>query len=513
MASTPYPIGLTINQPSGTIRSNIQVTCRNEGTNESKILNTDSNGQVIFNLGDTEDFQSGWSPGVAITCFSLYQGFQQSFSFTIPDRNSTSTVKDDSGITVGTARSFGLTGTMILVAVPTSPSLKLFTIQEFLDQYNLKTTDQDSENGVKVQQIIKIGQGVEKKIESDTNTKFDSNSGNYYTGANMEGGESPEYHDVKFSTQNLFWAKFIPINSVSKFEISTTSEGQVRVWRDIKFDSVDNMASTTDWGATTDGSVTLNSTPAEVSNGDTAINLVKSGATVAAVTYSKTFSSQFSFSSQRVFSVDYYIEDNTDLASSDGIEIRFGSDSSNYYSKKYDRNDIASAAYTTLSFQKNDSDVTATGTPSVEAMEYFAIIVTTVASSTTIAAPDQRLDDLRLGARDVIKIDKITGRVKIANITLITSTTTTTSAISRSFNLPRVGARQVRITYKFGRSSVPFDINQLAIMDTGMRMFGFAFLKSKFNNFNAVDIGDVSQLNQFRNSVIRRYINHGFLPT
>ena len=67
MASTPYPIGLTINQPSGTIRSNIQVTCRIEGTNEIKIFNTVSNGQVIFNLGDTKDFPSGWSPGVAIT--------------------------------------------------------------------------------------------------------------------------------------------------------------------------------------------------------------------------------------------------------------------------------------------------------------------------------------------------------------------------------------------------------------------------------------------------------------
>ena len=77
MASTPLLIGLTVRDSDGTDRANIQVTARNEATNQTQSLNTNTDAQVIFNLGDTKAFSKGWNIGDKVSVFSLFQGTVQ----------------------------------------------------------------------------------------------------------------------------------------------------------------------------------------------------------------------------------------------------------------------------------------------------------------------------------------------------------------------------------------------------------------------------------------------------
>ena len=130
-----YVVGLRIQYPAGTNLANVNATLRNEATNESETLTSNSAGEVVWNVGN---LPSGFAIGDKITVFSLYQGFQQSFSFSIPASGDSITVRDNSNISVGTATGGGLSGILILVAVPIAPSLRYFTVQEFLDYYNLK---------------------------------------------------------------------------------------------------------------------------------------------------------------------------------------------------------------------------------------------------------------------------------------------------------------------------------------------------------------------------------------
>ena len=232
MPSTPLLIGLTIEQPADTAKANIQVTCRNETTNESKTDNTASDGKVIFNVGDLSDYPAGWNVGDKINVFSLYTGWENSFSFTIPSAGTTITLRDTAGVSVGSfIGGQGMTnGILVLTESPASPSLRYYTSQEFLDYYNLKTKDIDAENGINLLQLNLIGQQVEQEIDSLTNSKFDNNSGSYYSSSAIEGGESPEYHDARSVNQKEYFTDFIPINSVTTFQINQNAEGGTPNW-------------------------------------------------------------------------------------------------------------------------------------------------------------------------------------------------------------------------------------------------------------------------------------------
>src|SRR3990167_2476171 len=112
--STPYLIGLIIQYPSGTVLPNVQVTLRVESTNESHTETTNSSGEVTFNLGNSNDYPSGYQIGDVFTYYVIYQGFEAYASHTI-------------------AATGGYSTTVVLTAKATSPSLKLFTVQDFLD--------------------------------------------------------------------------------------------------------------------------------------------------------------------------------------------------------------------------------------------------------------------------------------------------------------------------------------------------------------------------------------------
>src|SRR3990167_8551739 len=146
-----YVVLIKIQYPSGTNLANINATLRNENTNESETLTTNSSGEVGWNLGN---LPSQFTRGDIISVFSLYQGFQQSFSFAVPNTGESITIRDNSNVSVGTASAGGMNGTMVLISVPTSPSLKLFTVQEWLDYFNQKDYSADSENGIKTQRIV-----------------------------------------------------------------------------------------------------------------------------------------------------------------------------------------------------------------------------------------------------------------------------------------------------------------------------------------------------------------------
>ena len=320
---------------SDTATANLNITCTNEATTDSKTLTTASDGKVIFNLGSTKDFSKGWNVGDRISVASIYTSFEQKFSFTIPASGKTITIKDNSGITVGSfIGGLGMSdGVLALVAVPSIPSLRYYTAQEFLDFYNLKTTDVDAENGINLLQLTRIGQQIEQEIDSITNTKFDNNSGSFYSPSAVEGGESPEYHDVRYSSQQNWFTKFIPINSVTTFEKNNNGEGQTPDWEEL-----------------------------------------------------------------------------TEAANN-------------------------------------------------------------------------------------ISVDNITGRIKIID----------------TGELPEVGARHVRITYTFGRSTPPLDIKELAIMMTGRRMVQAAFIKGRILKLDDPESGDIVDFTNFKNKIIKKYRNHTLL--
>ncbi len=334
MPSTPLLIGLTV-KVSGVATANLNLTATNETTAQSKTSTTASDGKVIFNLGDTSDFSKGWNIGDKVSVIAIYTSFEQKFSLTIPVIGSSVAIVDNSGVSVGSfIGGMGMTtGTLALVASPSLPSLRYYTGQEFLDFFQLKTKDVDAENGIDLLQLTRIGQQVEQEIDSMTNTKFDNNSSSFYSPSAVEGGESPEYHDVRYAAQSLWFTKFIPINSVTTFEKNNNGEG-----------------STPDWETLTE-------------------------------------------------------------------------------------------------------------------------------------------------ANNEITIDKSTGRIKIIN----------------SGELPEVGARHVRITYVFGRSTAPQDIKELAIMMTGRRMVQAAFIKSRILKLDDTTTGDISEFTNFKKRIVKKYRNHTLL--
>ncbi len=197
MASLPYQIGLTIQYPSGTALANINVTIRVESTNESASKTTNSSGQVIFNLGNAIDFPSGYLIGNIFTYVVLYTGYEAYGSHTILSTEG------------------GYTKTIVLTAVPTAPSLRYFTPQDLLDFFNLKSYEDDAENGVKVQQIVKIGQMIESGIDNDTSSIFDDNDGSYYS--------KTEYIDTDKYNQEYFLS-YLPISSITNLYTTQNDE-------------------------------------------------------------------------------------------------------------------------------------------------------------------------------------------------------------------------------------------------------------------------------------------------
>lgn len=146
----------------------------------------------------------------------LYQGFEAYGSRTIK------------------ANEGGFSKTVVLTTVVTAPSLKIFTVQEFLDYFNLKIYEDDAENGVKPQQVIKIGTMVESAIQEEAHYTFDNNSGSYYSQTDLIDTNS---------RITAYYATKIPVRSVTS--VHTTQNDQSL--------TPDYDNNTTEWNSLTEG--------------------------------------------------------------------------------------------------------------------------------------------------------------------------------------------------------------------------------------------------------------------
>ncbi len=487
MPGTPNLIGVTVKDTDGTtVLENIQVRIRNENTNETPSAShfTDSAGQVFFQLANKSILESGWTVGDILSISVSYQNTEKVISITLEDNG-------------------GSLHTLVLVALPVAPSLKLFTVQEFLDYHGLETDDVDTQNGIKPETIVKMGEGIEKNIERITNRTWDDNSGSNYQISN-------ELYEARL-TQKIWFTKKTPIVSIQRFEVNVNLPGEDPDFQNIAFQQLDAADSVTGWNASTDGTITLNTTNGEVNEGTGALNITKTGATVDNVTFDKTLDSQFDFTNS-VFKMDLFVEDTSELASqgSTQVEIRVGSDSSNYYSKTFDN--IAQGNWISLSLTHNSSSDSAstTGTPDATAVDYVAIKITYSASSTTVSAGDMRLDNVRFNEENDLDINLEIGRISIATHSDYRNDLTVGHFFQHFITFPEPGLDQVRITYKHGQT-VPSDIKRLAILMTarglGSQMLGALNMKvseasglnSSLQNLNNYDkeINDIIENRRF----------------
>lgn len=214
MPGSPFVLGITVYDTDGsTPKDGVTVLIRNENTNETQTETTNASGEVIFNLAN---FSSGWTVGDIISYFVFYAGYQASGSFTSTDTGGTTT-------------------TLTLIAVPDSASLRYFTVQEFLDTFELATYDSDNENGIKPQTVVKIGQGIETEIDQLTHRKWDDNGGSYHLVTqeyhNAEGDYSKwPGNDPNISSQHIYFTKWSPIYSLTTFQVNLNSPNQSADW-------------------------------------------------------------------------------------------------------------------------------------------------------------------------------------------------------------------------------------------------------------------------------------------
>ncbi len=429
MPGSPHIFGVTVYDTDGTtVMPDVRVTIRNETSNETAEGNTDATGRIVFNLANSSVLTNGWTPGDRIAYFVLYQGYEASESIIVQDTGGTQVTLD-------------------LAAATVAPSLRYFTVQDFLDYFDVSSYDEDNANGIKSQTIVKVGQMAEKRIDNLTYRRWDNNDGDYYS-------NEDEYHTVK-SYQRVFWLRNTPVFSISRFEVNVAPTSQAEEWKNLMYLLLDSCDATTSWSATTDGVIALNTTNNEVNQGTGCLNITKTGTTVDNVTFSKTLSTTYDFTRSN-FKLDFYCEDITELVAtgSTAVEIRIGSDSSNYYSFVFDRTKIGQAAWSTLAikYDSDDSDASTTGSPDATACDYVAIKITYASSATTVSAGDMRLDNIRFNNEEDLNIKYSSGRVEITN--------------AADF-YPEPGKDQVRVTYLQGASSVDEDIKLLAILMTG----------------------------------------------
>lgn len=218
MPGTPFTLGITVNDSDGSAQSDVRVYIRNENTNDSAYSSTNSSGQVQFQLANASVFENGWTVGDIVSYWVLYSGYEASGSFSLTDTG-------------------GTTKTLTLSAVPVTPSLRYFTVQEFLETFNLPAYDSDNNNGLKPETIVRVGQSMESQIDQLTHRTWDDNNGSYYTATqeyhNADGAPSmwPESGiEANVSSQHIFFVKHPPIQSLTTFQVNKASPNTTADW-------------------------------------------------------------------------------------------------------------------------------------------------------------------------------------------------------------------------------------------------------------------------------------------
>jgi len=199
MPGTSAIWGVTVTL-SAVAQANASVTITNQTTNETQQTDTNSDGEVIFNLAN---FTSGWTSGDVIKTYAEYSTYEAT----------------DTRQATGSA-SFSLA----LATKTSSASLRYFTTTEFLDSMQMSNNTDDTVNGLNTETIKLIGDSQEEMIDRILEQKFDAT----YT-------VTDEYHNADKWQDNWFTYK-TPILSVTKFEVNTTTPDSDENWVDIVAD-------------------------------------------------------------------------------------------------------------------------------------------------------------------------------------------------------------------------------------------------------------------------------------
>lgn len=160
-------------------------------------------------------------------------------------------------------------------------------------------------------------------------------------------------------------------------------------------EDVDTCEVITGWSANLTNSVSLNG--ARYVKGAGAINLIKSDITSTEVSVEKA-TTLLDFTSKKLF-IAIYISTSTlaNLATTNCLEIRYGSDNANYY--YYTRNKTnLSSGWNWIIF--NTTTASTTGVPDVANCDYTKIIITTDDTTDTILADNLVYDAIMLGSSD-----------------------------------------------------------------------------------------------------------------
>jgi len=203
--SAVWTVSVTLSEVA---QANASVTITNQTNNETQSADTDSAGQVIFNLAN---FTSGWTSGDVIETYAIYGAYE-----------ATDTRQATGNASVSLA----------LVARTATASTRYFTTTEFLDSMQMSDNATDTENGLNVETIKLIGEAQESYIDRILGQKFDTT----YTITN-------EYHNasgytrswggsavVSSSSQHVYFTKWTPIISLTTFQVNTASPNQEEDW-------------------------------------------------------------------------------------------------------------------------------------------------------------------------------------------------------------------------------------------------------------------------------------------
>lgn len=159
-------------------------------------------------------------------------------------------------------------------------------------------------------------------------------------------------------------------------------------------EAVDSCDATTSWTDSADMTVHLNTTTYKEGTGS--LDLTKDGTASATASTSKATTS-LNFTSKEL-SIWIYIKDTTTLnklATTSCLDIRFGSDSSNYYKWLKDKSELAVGWNLLDGLTSANADATQ-GTPTISACDYTYIGLTATGAAIVWVDGDIMMDDIKL---------------------------------------------------------------------------------------------------------------------
>ena len=129
----------------------------------------------------------------------------------------------------------------------------------------------------------------------------------------------------------------------------------------------------------------------EFIEGSNALNLLKSGSSTTAMSYTHTFSSTFDMTTNSLL-LSVYIKDSTELNKINNIKITVSDDASFTENFNITFTTSLETGWNRLILDRNDSEVTTTQNPDYTQMKYVKIEITTEASSDTFSAGELLMD-------------------------------------------------------------------------------------------------------------------------